>query len=132
MSTDSAQTERELLLMACEALRQKLEHSLPVSQELIPKGVFVTPFFNELWLDVEDAFEHMPRLPMKHGKADRGANSYDEHQEKRLTIIVACEILKYDRPPDLLKKIYQEVYWRPGLNAENAAEFVRDTIAELT
>ena len=130
----AAETERRVLLAICEWMITNLDmaqegrwyDSMPVK---VPAGGFQTPIFARLWDEVEDLFTHWPAAPRNFFFRWLAGDVYWDQRERRLMIRLICEILKCERPPEFLERVYKEcigeVWVREDEVAGRLAEIIR-------
>ncbi len=118
------QKERTLLLAIVEGIIRGTIKSHEDLSEVWPPLPFATSELNAIWDDVEDAFEHTPRVR----PGDIRSSAYLHALRFDTMLLVAREVLKFDVAPNIMFAAYKETLKIPGLSKEDVPERVKGMI----
>jgi len=112
MNYSKATQEQKVLLHICQGIIEGRINTMEDMRKIWPNLPFRIDFFNNMFEEIIDSFEH---LPSKNGKDDRESFEY-------LNIYLASEVLKCNKNIELLAKVYKKILAIKNLTKEKIDE----------
>ncbi|MHC4694185.1 MAG: hypothetical protein ACYS67_15695 [Planctomycetota bacterium] len=123
MNTAKTEEEKKVLLEICSGIIEDKIKTIDDFRKVWPKLPFTTTFFNELFEDIEDGFEHMP---CKRG----GQHVNYKDSFKYLKIYLALQVLKCNKDIKVLESAYRNILAVENLTKEIIDKNIQHLLGE--
>jgi len=123
MNSAKTEEEKKVLLEICSGIIKDRIKTIDDFRKVWPKLPFRTTFFNELFEDIEDGFEHMP--------CKRGGQyvNYKDSFEY-LKIYLALQVLKCDKDIKVLESVYRHILAVEKLTKEKIDKNIQNLLGK--
>lgn len=114
----SEKEQKEIIYKICSDIINNKISTMEDIRKVWPRQAFEIKFYNDLFNDVVDSFEH---LPSRKGDDDKTSFEF-------LNIYTAWQILKYDKDVKLLEKAYKTTLAIKGLTKNKVDENLKNCL----
>ena len=123
MNSAKTEEEKKVLLEICSGIIEDKIKTIDDFRKVWPKLPFRTTFFNELFEDIEDGFEH---APCKRGGKDVNYKDSFEY----LSIYLALQVLKCDKDIMVLERAYRDILAVEQLTKEKIDKNIQNLLGK--
>ena len=122
MNNEKTEEEKKVLLEICSGIIEDKIKTIDDFRKVWPKLPFRTTFFNELFEDIEEGFEHTP--------AKRGGKDVNKDSLEHLTIYLALQVLKCDKDIMVLERAYRNILAVEQLTKEKIDKNIQNLLGK--